>query len=407
MAPLPPIGGQVGLDLILLAIDPEFGVGGRFRPHFQFMRVGELPLVSLPKLNKLAPRSLGHGGSIPTYRWPPTTIGESFMFRVSSLRFVAAFVALAAAQSAFAWNDRGHMLAAMIAYRDLKPEVRDRVNAILKAHPQRDMLAAGGPAEGPDLEMWVFAKAATWPDMVRGTTNPLHQAEHHAQWHYINLPIALDGMKMPQPPMTWDGHSDPANLVQAMAKVTKEVAAKDKDEARRAMDLCWIEHLTGDIHQPLHAVALFSKQFPTGDRGGNSFAVKRGDTPTNLHAYWDNALGNGTSFDTIQKQIAGFKANAELAREQLLGSKPGLDAGAWAKESAELAQPAVYLNGALKGVVHINGDYAKDTPSLPSDYEEKAKKVAAKQVVLAGYRLADQLNALLGVEQRDKPAAHP
>jgi hypothetical protein len=76
-------------------------------------------------------------------------------------------------------------------------------------------------------------------------------------------------------------------------------------------------------HPPArHSVALFSKQFPKGDLGGNSFAVKRGDTPTNLHTYWDNAFGNGTSLDTIKKQIDGFKANPELTRAKLLGPKP-------------------------------------------------------------------------------------
>jgi hypothetical protein len=36
--------------------------------------------------------------------------------------------------------------------------------------------------------------------------------------------------------------------------------------------------------------------------------------------------------------------------------------------------------------------YSPTTPALPSDYEFNAKQLAAKQVVLAGYRLADELN---------------
>lgn len=314
---------------------------------------------------------------------------------------------LVLAPSAFTWNDRGHMLAAIIAYQNLNPEVRDQVNTILKAHPQRDLLEAGGPATGPDLDMWVFAKAATWPDLVRGTTNPLHNAEHHATWHYINLPVALDGMNMPLPPTTWDGRSNPDNLVQAMAKVTKEITATETTPDRKAMALCWIEHLTGDIHQPLHAVALFSKQFPKGDKGGNAFAVKRGDTPTNLHSYWDNVLGNGTSLDTIKKQIEGFKANPELARATLMGPKPSGEAKDWASESASIAKASAYRDGQLKGVAHSGGDYAKDTPALPSDYESQAKAIAAKQVVLAGYRLADQLNDLLSGPNTDKREPAP
>src|SRR6188768_4415655 len=98
------------------------------------------------------------------------------------------------AQPALAWNNRGHMLSAMIAYAELKPEVRERVNAILKAHPQRDLLLRGAPPEGPDRDMWVFAMAACWPDMLRGKDNPLSAAEHHGPWHYVNYPISLDGV---------------------------------------------------------------------------------------------------------------------------------------------------------------------------------------------------------------------
>jgi hypothetical protein len=65
------------------------------------------------------------------------------------------------------------MLSAMVAYAELKPEVRERVNAILVAHPQRDLLLRGAPPEGPDRDVWVFAMAATWPDMLRGRDNPL------------------------------------------------------------------------------------------------------------------------------------------------------------------------------------------------------------------------------------------
>lgn len=212
-----------------------------------------------------------------------------------------------ATSAALAWNDRGHMLIAMIAYQELKPEVREKVNAILKAHPQRDLLTAGGPAEGPDLDMWVFAKTAAWPDMIRSKNNPLSAAEHHSQWHYINHPINRDSAQGPEPVEKWDGRNDPANIVQAQAKCRAELATAETAPERKAMDLCWVEHLVGDIHQPLHAVALFSKQFPQGDRGGNSFAVKRGESPMNLHSFWDNALGTGTSRTRLRNRSTASK----------------------------------------------------------------------------------------------------
>lgn len=318
---------------------------------------------------------------------------------------LAAVVVLAVAPMASAWNDRGHMLAAMIAYNELRPEVRERVNAILKDHPQRDMLAAMGPDSGPELDMWIFARAATWPDMIRGKDNPLNAAEHKSQWHYVNFPISFDGTKGKPVDETWDGKNDPANILQALDKVRIEIVAKDTSPDRRAIDLCWIGHLVGDIHQPLHTTNLYSKQFPTGDKGGNSFAVKRGDTPTNLHSYWDNLMGAGIRWDTLQKQYDSLKADPALARKVLLPPTASLKPVDWARDGVKMAQQTVYRNGALKGVAHTAGnDYPKDTPVLPSDYEVGVKKVAAKQVVLAGYRLADVLNAAFA---GSKPAVVP
>jgi hypothetical protein len=44
----------------------------------------------------------------------------------------------------------------------------------------------------------------------------------------------------------------------------------------------------GDIHQPLHAVALFNEQFPKGDQGGNLFLIKYNKNIGNLHKLFDS-----------------------------------------------------------------------------------------------------------------------
>ena len=56
--------------------------------------------------------------------------------------------------------------------------------------------------------------------------------------------------------------------------------------------------MVGDIHQPLHSVALYNKTYPEGDRGGNSLTVYyQNSTKTNLHSFWDagaNLLQNNS-----------------------------------------------------------------------------------------------------------------
>lgn len=57
-------------------------------------------------------------------------------------------------------------------------------------------------------------------------------------------------------------------------------------------------HLVGDIHQPLHNVAQYSKDFPVGegDRGGNECKINVAMSNvssdiTDLHKLWDSAGG--------------------------------------------------------------------------------------------------------------------
>mmetsp|Transcript_28479 Transcript_28479/g.32571 ORF Transcript_28479/g.32571 Transcript_28479/m.32571 type:complete len:102 (-) Transcript_28479:132-437(-) len=46
-----------------------------------------------------------------------------------------------------------------------------------------------------------------------------------------------------------------------------------------------------DLHQPLHAAALYSELFPSGDLGGNLFKVSYLDSKIrNLHQLWDSCL---------------------------------------------------------------------------------------------------------------------
>ena len=43
---------------------------------------------------------------------------------------------------AFGWNDRGHMSVAYVAYKQLTPATRERVNVLLKLNPKYNDWAA-------------------------------------------------------------------------------------------------------------------------------------------------------------------------------------------------------------------------------------------------------------------------
>src|ERR1700679_2144695 len=182
----------------------------------------------------------------------------------------AIFLTGLSASPCFAWNSTGHEIVALIAYDHLSPAAKTAMINILNKHPRKMEDLLHDTSRLPNDDEAMFVRAATWPDMIRYPTNPMNRTEHHGPWHYVDFPYDSDGIQGPEPVTKWDGHSEPANLAQAYQKATSELKDPKTTPDRKAIDLCWVEHLVGDIHQPLHAVSWYSKQFPTGDKGGNS-----------------------------------------------------------------------------------------------------------------------------------------
>ena len=88
-------------------------------------------------------------------------------------RMLLVFVLLAGLSGqAFAWNDRGHMTVAYIAYKQLTPVTRDRANALLKLNPKYGEWAATVQQQAPtasadDKNLMIFMIAATWADQIK------------------------------------------------------------------------------------------------------------------------------------------------------------------------------------------------------------------------------------------------
>ncbi len=158
------------------------------------------------------------------------------------------------------------------------------------------------------------------------------------------------------------------------------------------MALCWLFHLIGDVHQPLHTTALFTTAYPDGDKGGNLVyvRVKEGGRALKLHFLWDGLLLGSENTREARNLAAKLLSRPEFARDRL----PELKERAfeeWAKsESFPLAKEVVYLGGKLQG----NPD-PDSAPILPEGYTTRAREVAERRIVLAGYRIADLLKQTL------------
>ena len=125
-------------------------------------------------------------------------------------------------------EQRGHMVVARIAWKELKPEERAKVIDILKAHPHYDeFLKAERPANIPEDE-WVFMRAATWADWVRG--GPDSRKYNVPKRHFIDHPFVALGSSVKPPKM------DEENAVSGIIAGKKQVMTETDREKRARRD---------------------------------------------------------------------------------------------------------------------------------------------------------------------------
>jgi len=301
-------------------------------------------------------------------------------------------LALTLGSAAYAWNDRGHMAVAYVAYQQLKPATRDRVNALLKLNPQYGDWAATVDKEVPtasaaDKDMMIFMLAATWADAIKrdssyikdgsqggnrpdGSPDPGKNTGYddklmHKYWHFIDTPFSTDGTPLPAIPTP--------NAEERIA-LFRQVLASSSEDGLKSYDLVWLLHLVGDIHQPLHASTRVSATDPDGDAGGNN--VKLSCNKCELHAFWDGLLGPSNNLNTVVKAARKLpKANGGLAGKH--------DEKDWVAESFQEAQTIVYSAPIGPG----DGPF-----TLTTAYKKQAGKLAKQRIALAGTRLARLLN---------------
>ena len=295
--------------------------------------------------------------------------------------FFAAFLSLL--PSAFGWNATGHRLIAAIAYDRLTSKTRARVDELLKHHPDyATILTRSAPADERGRAREAFLAAAVWPDTIKGdarfwddTRKDAHATDlipgfpdmkRHTNWHYYDTPYAPDGAE--------PGHQDPPHALSELPRLIREIGKAP--QASAAYDLPWIEHVEGDLHQPLHCVSRFLKSQPNGDAGGNGVILGE---RRNLHSLWDGAAGSDTSDAYITKYAADAIAAHPAPKHIEKNPKK------WIQEGFELSKSQVYTFGNETG--------SREHPlNLPESYSENAKRVAQAQIALAGYRLAAVLN---------------
>jgi hypothetical protein len=298
----------------------------------------------------------------------------------------------------FAWSGDGHMQVADIAWTKLTPAVQAKLAKIL---------AAGEPTFTPvngDVRE-AFRKSATWSDFIKGTkpsvydemikannrrfepnieSTPGNEGVKCKTWHYYDIPIRYRGAE-PQ--------VRPSNALVALGFSINELGRLNKlpdaEPRTQAFWVYWINHVVGDLHQPLHCTSSHEHE-AEGDDGGNKFMITAPDNDRSirLHGFWDGAVGKAIAKD----REAGLNANVEAVTQRWTSDPTlqptaaqikNLDIMSWLKTGAALADKFSY-----------DGLKPEDKPS--AEYMDAMITLSKKQVVLSGYRLAEILNKSLG-----------
>jgi hypothetical protein len=261
-----------------------------------------------------------------------------------------------------AWNAVGHMVIAKIAYDQLTPEVRNKVDA----------LVVNLATEYPEIKN--FTQMAPWPDQLRA-----QKIDSYTHWHYIDNAFSTDGTAL-------KNLSDTDNVLWAIDKIKPVLQNEQANPYERARFLAFLVHIVGDIHQPLHTVSRISLAHPDGDQGGNLFVVNMNlpahkKTPSNLHRVWDEGLGFFVGGDSMENIAAlAEKITATYPKNYFGNQISDINLKDWTDEGMNSASSFVY--NTLEGQV------------LSAAYIADGQAIAEQKAALAGYRLAELLNKL-------------
>jgi hypothetical protein len=314
--------------------------------------------------------------------------------------------------AAMAWNSSGHTIISLVAYEHLDQATRSKAVDLIRAHPRyNDHFESFMPreirrGEKSEQDKWLFGYASTWPDLVRSATGTVNRQDvrdfSRPWWHFINEPVFLNdedrrelenGLKLNRrrtPPE--DPDDEYMNIVQAIKNSSRIVRDKSASREKRSIHLCWVLHLVGDSHQPLHSVALFTAhRFRRGDHGGNFLDYEHG---WDLHAFWDEQISNDKGYENLVVLARDLDQNTKLADD---GRTAGaiLDPDKWIDESAVIAKRYAYSQEVLQKVAAREGHTHLGSLDLSPTYKVDAENIAERRAIEAAYRLAGSVKQML------------
>jgi hypothetical protein len=277
---------------------------------------------------------------------------------------LAAAAGQSGAPQALAWGDAGHKIVCQIAYLELTPAAKAKVDALIAADPK----------------FHTFATACTWPDMFP----PQRPTEH-----FLNVPRTAKSIG----PERLCPIADRC-VASAILNDARELAGA-RDTGERLRLLKSLGHWVADIHQPLHVSF-------EDDKGANYIEVT-GACTGSLHLAWDTCVIE-KKIGTDEGSVAAALREEVTDRERKAWAPSSLDAipvAGWANESLAIAEsPFIqycYRHGDAcwysTGQRRFAG--AKRKVLITRRYLKRAAPAVRERLKRAGIRLGAILNQTL------------
>ena len=266
------------------------------------------------------------------------------------------------------WWAHAHMVITEIASRSLSKAKKKQLQYLVNQN---------------SLPSQTFVQSAAWHDDLKD----VYHLNAMGNWHFADGPLIRNKTKPVKiaPPSynvttflqeSWETLNDPS---------TTSIWAW-------AFHLRSLIHFIGDVHTPHHNVALYSDDFISGDRGGNSYKINcpYGAACNNIHFIWDAVGLNYLLADpTLPKTYDAFEKNVSNVISNYPKGSLKLDYAPfnWSDEAFQMAS--------LYG-------YETELLSFPSkEYFNTVRKYGNEMVARAGYRLGHALDEIL-----DKAPVH-
>ena len=297
---------------------------------------------------------------------------------------------------ATAWSRPGHMVTAAIAWHELvkqRPDLPDAIGKLLLAHPDRGPFqVAIDRTSGVEQARRLFLECARWPDDSRGTVFD------QPSWHVSLTKLRAEEDESPAEASPYRGQAQ-----EAVSLAYATLADARSEAQQRAQALCWMLHIVGDLHQPLHVAEYVSGSFPQGDEAGGKRFVKDPLTgePTSLHWLWDDSvLRSGAIVDVDERVNVLLR---EFPRRELSELRTDTDI---AKLLPIVRSESIELARTLALSKDLATSTAENTaPDVAPEYWRELQRAASRRVALAGYRIADLVVRALPPE-RLSPLRH-